>query len=188
MSRFVHDSTTHFQGPNFSSHKPYSPHQRSLATTSIQKKFLIQQQKIPSKKLMNDLNSPEGAGLTNPDAVRPAGSPDSNYCNFYNTSSSKITTKLILQNYNYNFLKSFGSHKLEGNDSEMAKNRLLMQIWDDHSSGSEGFRAFKTLIKIPSVMIDIHQEDDQQHFISEQYKGSQINYNQWHGVLSYVKV
>jgi hypothetical protein len=74
MSRILHESTTNFQGPNFSSHKPHIPHQGSLATTSIEKKPLVHLQKIPSKNLYNDLNSPEGTGITNTTAARPEGS------------------------------------------------------------------------------------------------------------------
>jgi hypothetical protein len=46
MSRFVHDSTIHFQGLKIGSHKSDSPPQGILATTSIQKKSHVQFQKI----------------------------------------------------------------------------------------------------------------------------------------------
>jgi hypothetical protein len=95
-----------------------------LATTSIQKKSLVQLQKITKNIFTIDLTSPEGTRSINSLAMRPVVSLDSIGHNFYNFSSSKITMKLLLQKYGQYLYTSNGSGKLGENDAEETKNRI----------------------------------------------------------------
>jgi hypothetical protein len=86
MSRFVHDSTTHFQGRSFSSHKPYILDPGGSATIAVQK-LGVPDPKLQDPKnlfLFNDSTfSLVWSGLPKTEVLstRPQGSLEENYLN-----------------------------------------------------------------------------------------------------------
>jgi hypothetical protein len=83
MSQLVHVLTTKNEGVNFSSHKPHSLNQGSIATTSMQKISLPFTKKILQVPIFfyftNDQIIPVESGLSKPNdaVVEPLGPPSS---------------------------------------------------------------------------------------------------------------
>jgi hypothetical protein len=91
MSQLDNNFTTHFQGSDFSSHKPYSSHNGNLTTKSLQK--------IPPTFCEIDPNSPERTGLLNIAAARPEGSLDTTYYNSHSFSFSIDPFTILFKKY-----------------------------------------------------------------------------------------
>jgi alcohol dehydrogenase class IV len=79
---------------------------------------------------------------------------------------------------NSSFIRTIATQKLQKEAAERVKNQFLLPILDPRSNTSEFFNTFSSLIKIPSIMIEVHGEVNQNQKISEVLKGSQISNQQ----------
>jgi hypothetical protein len=125
--------------------------------------------------LFNDsIISHEDAGITKTNSTRPAGSSEAIINNFYNSLNSSITTKILLPHINFKFYNHNTSTKLPKEAAESVEKQVLVPFLDTRNSTSDLFNTFSSLINIPSIMIEVQGEVDQNSY-SSIYKGSQIS-------------
>jgi hypothetical protein len=85
-------------------------------------------QNIPSKNFNNDLNSPEGTGITNTIKTKLIGSPEAFITNFYNSPNISITTKNLLPHIRFKFYNYNTNTKLQKEAAKSTKNQVLGPI------------------------------------------------------------
>jgi hypothetical protein len=137
--------------------------------------------------------SPELTGITKQLIVRPGSSlfhknQEIISTNFYNTKNTTISAKFLIRNLDFQFYNQNTLQFIEGKAAEIEKNQFLESILGIRSNSNELFNTMSYLINIPSMLVEVQEIDDQKvnsinykgSKISEEFKDSQINHNQWY--------
>jgi hypothetical protein len=77
----------------------------------------------------------------------------------YNLPNITISTKILLPHVRFKFYTHNTNTLLQKEAAERVKNQFLLPILDIRSNTSELFSTFSSLIKIHSIMIEVHGKD-----------------------------
>jgi hypothetical protein len=93
-------------------------------------------QRISLQNFNNDLNSPEGTGITNTNTTRPVGWPEAFINNFYNSPNISITTKILFPYVKFKFYNYNINTKLQKEAAETAKKQVLVPFLDPETASA----------------------------------------------------
>jgi hypothetical protein len=195
--------TNNFREGVFSSHKPLrwlpeahtNPLHQENSPIELENFRTIQ---LSKNQFLADHISPEGTGIPNTSVAMPPGSL------FYNESNVTISTKLLIPTFKYKFYNSNTLTLLQEKEQERCRKQILFKLLSPNCSAYELFNTLSRLISIPSILIEVHEENDQKvvhkkisekiydsrfsnsevykgSIISEKFMDTQIISSQWYG-------